>query len=126
MATARVSLTVQSQSAFPEQGKVLSQTAADASNGNRFTLRPGCVLIANNSGASTRTVTFSYVRRGVVVTQTAVTLLTTEIAIFGPFAAEMTEHASADAATGDVYVTGSHAEVKLAVVDLPNLSNAGL
>lgn len=120
MATARVAVTVQSYSSFPEAGLQLGETAADASNGNRFdSVGLDCILIAHNSGASSRTVQYSYIRRGQTVTQTAVTILAGKTHVFGPFASEFLDHVSADEAPGNVYVTASHAEVLLSVVKLP-------
>ena len=120
MATARVAITVQSYSGLPEGGIEMTEAAADASNGNRFnnSTRDVC-LVARNSGASSRTVTFEYVRRGVVVTQTAVTLAAGKTKVFGPFPPEFMDHVSADDAAGNVYVTASHAEVLLSAVRGP-------
>lgn len=123
MATARVALTVQSYSGLPEVGLMLTEAAADASNGNRFSNYPGdAVLIARNSGGSTYTVQFSYLRRGQTVTQTAVNLTTLKSYMFGPFNAEFGDHLAADAADGDVYVTASNAAVLLSAVRVPGVT----
>lgn len=120
MATARVAVSVQSYSGLPEAGLNLGETAADASNGNRFdNVGLDCILVARNSGASTRTVQFSYLRRGQTVSQSTVSILAGDTHVFGPFPAEFLDHDSSDAAPGNVYVTASHAEVLLSVVKLP-------
>lgn len=120
MATARTAVTVQSYSSFPEIGVAAGETAADASNGNRFDASTrDVILIARNSGASSRTVQFSYLRRGQTVSQSTVTLTAGQTKVFGPFAPEMTDHDSSDAAPGNVYVTASHAEVVLSVIRIP-------
>lgn len=128
MATSRVSLTAQVQAGYPEQGTVLNQQNSEVANGNRFECKAGNrLLIARNTNAAARTVTFSYVRRGVVVSQTAVNLAAQhDIAVFGPFPREMVDHIAADAADGDVYVTasGSAGDVKFAVLELNGLTHA--
>lgn len=128
MATARVSITIQTQAAYPEQGTVLNQQNSEVANGNRMANADGKKLvIARNTNAAARTVTFSYVRRGVVVTQAAVNMPAQhDIAVFGPFPREMGDHISADAADGDVYFTASGlaGEVKFAGLELPGLTHA--
>lgn len=120
MATARVAVTVQSYSSFPELGINTSETAADASNGNRFDdVGHDTLLIARNSGASSRTVQFSYLRRGQTVSQAPVTILAGDTHVFGPFPPEFSDHLEADEAPGNVYVTASHAEVLLSAIKLP-------
>ena len=123
MATARVAITVQSYSSFPEAGVACGETAADASNGNRFDASTrDVILVARNSGASSRTVQFSYLRRGQTVSQSTVSISAGATAVFGPFAPEMTDHLEADEAPGNVYVTASHAEVLFSVIRIPGAS----
>lgn len=128
MATSRVALTVQTQAGYPEAGTVLTQQASNVANGNMFDNGNGRkILIARNTAASSRTVQFSYVRRGVVVTQGTVALPNQQdIGIFGPFPAEMGTHVAADAADGFVYVTasGTAGEVVFAVLELPQIAPA--
>lgn len=129
MATSRIALTVQIQASFPEQGTVLNQQASNVAFGNMFANPDGKkILIARNTLTATpRTVQFSYVRRGVVVSQGAVTLPTTnDIAIFGPFPPELGSHIAADAADGFVYATasGSAGDILFAALELPGLQFA--
>ncbi len=126
MTTARIAVSVQTYAGLPEAGIELTEAAADASNGNRMANPQGNrIFIAHNSGASTRTITHSYLRRGQTVTQTAINLLAGKTMIFGPYPSEMGEHASADGATGDVYITAAHAEVLVSALELPGLQRVG-
>jgi hypothetical protein len=108
----------------------MSVTSSNVASGNRFTISDGkrYVLVARNTNASTRTVVFEYVYRGVVVSTTAVTLAVTGAAgaemAFGPFDISVFGvHVTADAADGDVYVTasGSAGDVKFSVITVPGL-----
>lgn len=109
----RTSLVTVEQAGFPEAGTELEFAAADTVNGNRAVASDGEVIFARNTGASSRTVQFSYHRRGQLISQTAVSIAAGKTMMFGPFVEEMTEHDPADA--GQVYVTASNAEVELAV-----------
>ncbi len=123
MATARVSLTVQSYAGFPELGLQLAEAAGDVANGNRFANVGGdVILVARNSDASTRTAQFSYHRRGQAVTQTAVNILAGKTNVFGPFSAEFGDHPAVDAADGDVYVSVSNALVLVSAMRMPGVS----
>jgi hypothetical protein len=108
----RTSLATVEQAGFPEAGTELEFAAADVANGNSFVASGGEVIFARNTGASSRTVQFSYHRRGQLISQTAVSIAAGKTMMFGPFVEEMTEHDPVDA--GQVYVTASNAEVELA------------
>lgn len=109
----RTSLAISEQAGFPEAGTELTFAAADTANGNRFVASGGEVVFARNTGASPHTVTFSYHRRGQLVTQTAVSIPAGKTMMFGPFVEEMTSHDPVDA--GQVYVLASHVDIELAV-----------
>jgi hypothetical protein len=108
----RTSLAISEQAGFPEAGTELTFAAADTANGNRFVASGGEVVFARNVGLSSRTVMFSYHRRGQLITQTAVSIAAGKTMMFGPFVREMLDHDPADA--GQVYVTASHVDVELA------------
>ena len=118
---ARVSLTVQQiLGPFPTLpvdagGLDAAFTAADAANGNDFTATGFNLLLAKNTGAGARTVTFfsvtdQYNRTGDV---TAYSIGAGEIAVFyfGPAPGW-------SQSTGKINVTAEHAEVELAVLDM--------
>ena len=120
MATARVALTVQSYTSFPELGLQLSEVTSDTSNFNRFANVAGdVVFIARNTDAVTRTVQFSYRRRGQAVAQTAVSIAAGKTSVFGPFSSEFGDHLTADAADGDIYVSTSSALVLVSAMKMP-------
>lgn len=109
----RTSVAVIEQAGFPEAGTTLSWVDADTVDGNSFVAANGEVLFARNTGASTRTVQFSYHRRGQLIEQGMVSILAGDMHIFGPFAREMLDHVPADPLV--VHVLGSHTDVEFAV-----------
>lgn len=90
-------------------------TAADATNKESFVASGNDLVLAWNSGASTRTVTITSValngRTGDVTTYS---LSAGEIAVFGPF-----QVAGWRQTDGKIYHEASHADVKWAIIALP-------
>lgn len=96
----------------------LPMTAADAVNKEQFVMTgKGEIVIAHNTGASTRTITITSVahpnsrRTGDITTYS---LGAGEYAAFGPF-----EREGWIQSDGNMYIEASHAEVKFGVITLP-------
>lgn len=95
----------------------LTLTAADVANGNSCVHTGRELIIAQNSGATPRTVTVSSVadRYGRVGDKpSAYSLGAAEFAVFGPYPVDGWRQAN-----GNLNFSGSHAEVKFAVIRLP-------
>ena len=114
---ARVTLTKSTAGGpYAAAGVVLTMTAADASNLNQFVAAGNDLVIAHNTGASTRTITITssadpYGRTKDITTEN---ILAGEYKVFGPFA--LTGWVQTD---GKVYLAANNAEVKFGVVTLP-------
>lgn len=122
---ARVTLTAQDAlGSYPSlpiasNGADLTETAADATNKEQVLLTGRELIIAHNTGAGARTVTFTSVadalgRSGDITTYS---IGAGEIAVFGPFKREGWAQSN-----GYLYIEASHAEVKWGVVRLPSIS----
>jgi len=96
----------------------MSMTAADATNKEQILATQKQIVIAHNTGASTRTVTITSVadsrtnRTGDI---SAYSLGAGEYAAFGPFEREGWMQSD-----GYIYLEASHAEVKFGVLTLPS------
>jgi len=95
----------------------ITETAADTSNGNKFTLTSREILIARNSGASARTITVTSLpdaingRSGDITTYS---IPAGASAAVPPLKADGWKQAD-----GSLYIAGSHAEVLFSVLRLP-------
>ena len=98
----------------PTDGQTLTQTAADATNLNYFPMTGNEVLIAWNSGASSRTVTITSVadKNGRTGDITADSIAADEIKIYPFFKTE----GWSQGANGQLYHEANHADVKFMVV----------
>lgn len=105
---------------YADAGVVVTMTAADTSNQNRVTLTGKEIVIAHNTGASTRTVTFTSVadRFGRTNDISAENILAGEIKVYGPGLA-IEGWNSVDAAVTYLYLEANHAEVKFGVLVIP-------
>ena len=101
---------------YPAAGVAVTFTAADATNKDQFVFSGGELVIANNTGATSRTVTLTSVAnsKGRVKHITADTLAAGAFKMYGPFK-DKTGWAQSG---GLFYLEASHAEVKFAVVKL--------
>ena len=100
----------------PTAATTLTMTAGDASNGNQFTLTGREVVILHNTGVSTRTYTISsvadpYGRTGDITTQN---ITAGAYMALGPFGIDGWRQTD-----GYLYLTVSHADVKIGVYTLP-------
>lgn len=99
---------------WPSALVTLTETAADATNLNQLVLTGREIVIARNSGASTRTVTVTSVassidnRSGDITTQN---ILAGALMMIGPLAPEGWKQTD-----GYLYLQASHAEVKFSVI----------
>lgn len=105
---------------YADAGAVITMAAADTSDGNRFVLTGKEVLIAHNTGGSTRTVLCVSVadRFGRTNDLGAENILTGEYKVYGPGLA-LEGWNSVDAGVTYLYVTANHADVKFGVLVLP-------
>jgi hypothetical protein len=94
----------------------LTMTAADATNKEQFVASGNDLIIAHNTGASTRTITVTSVADGQTKRTGDITTFSLgagEYAAFGPFGKQGWMQAD-----GKIYLEASHAEVKFGVVQL--------
>lgn len=92
--------------------------AADTSNGNRFLITGREILIIENTGGSTHTVTFQTIAvagRQDPNHNTAINVAAGAQKVCGPF--PLKEYKQTD---GYLYVTANHAEVTFTVLKLPS------
>ena len=95
----------------------LTFVAADATNKEQFVSSGKDLVLAYNSGVSTRTVTFTSVahpKTGRTGDITTYSMQAGEYAVFGPFEREGWQQAD-----GNIYMEASHADVKWIVIALP-------
>lgn len=95
----------------------LTMTAADAANKEQFVASGNDLIVAHNTGASTRTITITSVADGANKRTgdiTTYSLQAGDYAVFGPFTKQGWMQAD-----GKIYIEASHAEVKWGVVALP-------
>lgn len=102
---------------YPTTGVTLTFTAADASSLNQFVFTGSELIIARNTGASTRTITITSIadatgRTGSIAAEN---ITTGQYRIYGPF----TKKAGWAQAGGYFFLQASHAEVEFAIVLLP-------
>lgn len=92
--------------------------AADATNKEQFTASSSDLIIAFNSGVSTRTVTITSAAdpQGRTGDISAYSLGAGEYAVFGPFNGYVQGWRQSD---GKMYIEASHADVKWAIIALP-------
>jgi len=99
---------------YPTAGVTITATAADTANQNR-TLHTGKeIIIARNSGASTRTVTITSLadsQQGRTGNIAAENILAGVIKTFGPFALDGWKQTD-----GYIYFESNHAEVLFSVI----------
>jgi hypothetical protein len=99
--------------AYAANGADLAMSAADVSNMNQVVATGYDLIVAHNTGASTRTVTITsvadkYGRTGHI---TSYSLAAGEYAAFGPFELEGWKQSD-----GYLYFQADHAEVKFGIV----------
>lgn len=102
---------------YADAGTVVTMTAADTGNQNRIVLTGREIVIARNSGASTRTVTFTSIadRFGRTNDLGAENILAGEIKVYGPgLALEGWQQTD-----GYLYLEANHAEVLFGVLVIP-------
>lgn len=107
-------------SPYATAGTAVTFTAADTTNQNRFILTGRQIIIARNTGASTRTVTITSIadpifgRSGTI---SAENITAGQVKVYGAGLATdgwlQTD--------GYLYLEANHAEVEFAVIDVPNL-----
>lgn len=113
---ARTDLTVQSpvnlKASISANAADLTQTAADVSNGNQFTMSGGEIIIADNTGASAYTITLTSAPDTLGRTKdiSAYSIGAGEVAIFGPFEAYGWRQSN-----GKFYIDCDNTAVKLSV-----------
>ena len=96
-------------------GAVPTLTAADVANGNKFTTSNDVLLIIQNSGASTRTVTITsqpltdFARTGDV---TALSIAAGQIRCF-----RLTKNGWANS-SNEIALSANHADIKFGILDL--------
>lgn len=100
---------------YASAGVAITMTAADISNQNSFTAEGNDLVIAWNSGASTRTVTMTSAADpfGRLGTISAESIAAGAIRVFGPF--PLPGWVQTD---GKVYLSADHAEVKFGIIKL--------
>lgn len=117
--SARTDLPIEiAKGSTPLTKEVLAFTAADVALGNEFTFTGGEVLIARNTGASPRNVTFQSLAvngRQDPLHATAISLAAGEFALFGPFDGRGWRQGD-----GYVQVSADHAEVTFCVIRMPD------
>lgn len=109
--------------AEPESGTqhtAVTYTAADVSNGNRYTMNGNQILLARNSGASTRNITItSGLLKGRSKTLASIPITAGQELAFPRHAIEGWKQTD-----GFFYVSADNAEVLFAVLNLQNQPNA--
>lgn len=109
---ARVDITVTTPGGnYDSNGNGLTTTAADATNKNQWSLKHGDLLVAYNSGASSRSVTVTSVAVNGRTQDQSVSLAAGGIHLFGPFKAEGWLQPG-----GYVFCEAAHAEVLFGVI----------
>lgn len=105
---------------YADVGAVVTMTAADTSNQNRIVFTGREIVIARNSGASTRTVTFTSSADSFGRTNDlgAENILTGEIKVYGPGLA-LPGWVQTDTGVNYLYLEANHAEVLFGVLVLP-------
>ena len=104
---------------YADTGTVVTMTAADVANMNQFTLTGKEVVIARNSGATTRNITFTSVNDRFGRTNDLTnTILAGEIKVYGPGLALEGWESVASGITY-MYLQADHAEVLFGVMVLP-------
>lgn len=96
-------------------GAVVTETAADATNKNEWSLEHGDLLLARNSGASGRVVTVTSMAVNGRTADMTVTVAAGALHVFGPFKAEGWLQTG-----GKVFVEGAHAEVMFSLLRRAN------
>lgn len=98
-------------------GVLLTQLAADAGNFQQFPLTGSELIVAYNSGGSTRTVTITSVAddRGRSGSIAAENILAGVSKVYGPFK----KKEGWQQTNGMLYFQASHADVKFTVIKLP-------
>lgn len=101
---------------YTHAGVALTMTAADVGNLNQFTASGNDLVIAHNTGLSTRTITITSVADAYGRTKDIATenITAGEYKIYGPFPV-----AGWQQTDGKVYLQASNAEVKFGIVQLP-------
>lgn len=96
-------------------GTTLTMTAADTSNQNQFVASGNDLVVAHNTGLSSRTITITSVADpyGRTKDVSAVTITAGAYMIFGPL--YLTGWQQTD---GKVYLEANHAEIKFGIVQL--------
>lgn len=100
---------------FSQTGTILTMAAADVGNGNKLAGGGDILILAHNTGASTRTVTITSVAdpvTGRTGSVTAQNILAGEYRIF-----RLSSFGWANSA-GEIIIAANHAEVKFGVIDL--------
>lgn len=114
----RTSITaVAAPGTYASAGVALTGAAADVSNKNQFVFTGRDLVIAYNSGLSTRTITITsiadrYGRTGHITTENITTL---QHRMYGPF----TNAEGWKQSDGYFYLEASHADVNFYIVTLP-------
>ena len=101
---------------YPTAGVVVTFTAADATNKDQFVFSGNELVLAQNTGVTSRTVTLTSVAnaKGRVRHITADTLAAGAFKMYGPFK----DKAGWVQAGGVFHLEASHAEVKFSVIKL--------
>jgi hypothetical protein len=103
----------QTGGAYATAGVVATEQAADVGNGNYIPLTGGEIVVARNSGASSRTVTFTSVAdsEGRLGDITAESVAAGAVHVFGPFQPTGWKQSS----DGGLYINANHAEILFSV-----------
>lgn len=105
---------------YADAGQVITMTAADTGNQNRIALTGREIVIAHNTGASTRTVTLTSTAdpQGRTNDLGPENILTGEYKVYGP-GLNMIGWTSVDTGVNYLYLEANHADIKFGVLVLP-------
>lgn len=107
--------TTLNRNGWPTAGTLVTFTAANPTDKEQFPLTGKEIVIARNSGASSRTITITSVAyNGRTGNITAESIAAGAVRVFGPF--DINGWRQTD---GNLYLEANHAEVLFAVLTLP-------
>lgn len=107
--------TTAEKSGWPTAGVAVTFTAANVTDKEQFPLTGKEIVIARNSGASSRTITITSVAfNGRVGHITAESIAAGAVRVYGPFNVNGWQQTD-----GNLYLEANHAEVLFAVIALP-------